>query len=214
MLNGINLTLMIGPAVPVPVSKSVLDALTSVEVTNKTNGPSVFQLKFSIDKQSALQTIFLLGGGAQIPLVRVVIFVTIGGSTQVLIDGVMTDHQITPGSTSEGPVLTISGEDLTRVMDYIDLTGLPYPAMPPEARVLLALAKYAIFGVAPIVIPSIMIDYPIPISRIPRHQGTDLQYIRALAADVGYTFYVEPTPIPGTSVAYWGPELGGILKAR
>ncbi len=207
MFSGINLTVMIGPAVPLPVSKPVLDALTSVEVTNKTDGPSVFQLKFAIDKKSILQTIFMLAGGAQIPLVRVVIFVTIGGSTQVLIDGVMTDHQITPGSSSESPVLTISGEDLTRVMDYIDLTGLPYPAMPPEARVLLALAKYAIFGVAPIVIPSIMIDVPIPTNRIPRHQGTDLQYIRALADDVGYTFYVEPTPVPGTSIAYWGPEL-------
>jgi len=207
MFSGINLTLMIGPAVPLPVSKPVLDALTSVEVTNKTDGPSVFQLKFTIDKKSILQTIFMLAGGVQIPLVRVVIFVTIGGSTQVLIDGVMTDHQITPGSSSESPVLTISGEDLTRVMDYIDLTGLPYPAMPPEARVLLALAKYAIFGVAPIVIPSIMIDVPIPTNRIPRHQGTDLQYIRGLADDVGYTFYVEPTPVPGTSIAYWGPEL-------
>ena len=30
MLKGINLTLMIGPAVPVPVSQDVLDALTSV----------------------------------------------------------------------------------------------------------------------------------------------------------------------------------------
>jgi hypothetical protein len=207
MLKGINLTLMIGPAVPLPVSKSVLDALTSVEVTAKTDGPSVFQLKFTVDKNSPLATLFLFTGGAQIPLVRVVIFVTINGSTQVLMDGVMTDHQITPGSSSEQPTLTISGEDLTRVMDYIDLTGLPYPAMPPEARVLLALAKYAIFGVVPVVIPSVLIDVPIPTDRIPRHQGTDLSYIRSLANDVGYTFYVEPTPQPGVSVAYWGPEL-------
>ena len=34
MLKGVHLTLMIGPVVPVPVPKPVLDALTSVEVTS------------------------------------------------------------------------------------------------------------------------------------------------------------------------------------
>ena len=207
LLKGINLTLMIGPGVPVTVSGDVLNALTSVEVTCKTDGPSVFQLKFTVNKNSPLLTLFLLGSGAQIPLVRVVIYVTLNGSPQVLIDGVMTDHQMTPGSSSQSPVLSITGEDLTRVMDYIDLTGLPYPAMPPEARVVLALAKYAVFGVVPLVIPSIMLDVPIPIDRIPIQQGTDLAYVRKLADDVGYTFFIKPGPAPGASVAYWGPDI-------
>jgi hypothetical protein len=207
LLKGINLTLMIGPGVPINVSGDVLNALTGVEVTAKADGPSVFQLKFTVNKNSPLLTLFLIGSGAQIPLVRVVIYVTINGSPQVLIDGVMTDHQMTPGSNTQSPVLTITGEDLTRVMDYIDLTGLPYPVMPPEARVLLALAKYAVFGVVPLVIPSIMIDVPIPIDRIPLHQGTDLTYVRQLADDVGYTFFVKPGPSPGRSVAYWGPDI-------
>lgn len=62
LLSGINLTLMIGPAVPIPVSKDVLDALTSIEVTSNTQGPSVFQLKFTVNKNSPLLTLFLLGG--------------------------------------------------------------------------------------------------------------------------------------------------------
>jgi hypothetical protein len=61
--------------------------------------------------------------------------------------------------------------------------------------------------VIPMVIPSIMIDVPIPIDRIPRQQGKDLAYVRALADDVGYTFYIEPGPQPGQSIAYWGPEI-------
>jgi hypothetical protein len=206
-LKGINLTLMIGPGAPVPVPQMVLDALTSVEVTSKTNGPSGFQLKFTLDKNSPLNILFMLGAGVQIPLMRVVLYVTLNSSTQVLIDGVMTDHQLTPGSSSESPSLTITGEDLTRVMDYIDFTGIPYPCMPPEARVLLILAKYAFFGVIPMVIPSIMIDVPIPIERIPLHQGTDLQYVKKLADDVGYTFFMKPGPAPGASVAYWGPDI-------
>ena len=207
MLTGINLSLMIGPAVPIPVPKIVLDALTSVEVTANTEGPSVFQLKFTIDKQSPLQTIFMLSGGAQIPLIRVVIYVTINGSTEVLMDGIMTDHQITAGGSGQSPVITISGEDLTRLMDYLDFTGLPYPCLPPEARVGLALLKYLPFGIIPIVIPTLMPDIPIPIDRIPLQQGTDLTYIRKLASDAGYTFYVDPGPAPGTSIAYWGPQI-------
>ena len=207
LLKGINLTLMIGPGVPVAVSSDVLNALTSVEVTSKTDGPSVFQLKFTIKKNSPILTLFLLASGAQIPLVRVVIYVTINGSTQVLMDGVMTDHQIAPGSTGQSSVLTITGEDLTRVMDYIDFTGIPYPAMPPEARVAIILAKYLLFGCVPLVIPSILLDVPIPIDRIPIQQGTDLAYVKKLADDVGYAFFVKPGPTPGASVAYWGPDI-------
>jgi hypothetical protein len=207
MLNGIHLTLMIGPAVPVPVSQDVLNALTSIEVTNSSEGPSVFQLHFTLNKQSILETLFLMAAGASIPLIRVVIAVTVNGLTQVLIDGVMTHHQLSPGGSSQSPSLTITGEDLTKVMDYIDFSGIPYPAMPPEARVVLVLAKYAMFGVIPLVIPSVLIDVPIPVQQIPRQQGKDLAYVRQLAEEVGYVFYIEPGPTPGTSVAYWGPEI-------
>jgi hypothetical protein len=201
------MSLMIGPAVPVPVSQEVLNALTSVEVTNASEGPSVFHLTFTLNKQSLLETAFLLAGGASIPLVRVVVTVVVGGLTQVLIDGVMTNHEISPGTAAHSPSLSIIGEDLTRVMDYIDFSGIPYPAMPAEARVLLILAKYAVFGVIPLVIPSVLIDVPIPIMQIPRQQGKDLAYVTQLAQEVGYVFYIEPGPSPGTSVAYWGPEI-------
>jgi hypothetical protein len=207
MLNGIHLTLMIGPAVPMPVSQDVLNALTSIEVTNSSEGPSVFQLHFTLNKQSVLQTLFLVAAGASIPLIRVVVAVTVNGLTQVLIDGVMTHHQLSPGGSSQSPSLTITGEDLTKVMDYIDFSGIPYPAMPAEARVLLVLAKYAMFGVIPLVIPSVLIDVPIPVQQIPRQQGKDLAYVRQLADEVGYVFYIEPGPTPGASVAYWGPEI-------
>ena len=60
LLKGINLTLMIGPGVPMPVSKDVLDALTSVEVTSNTEGPSGFSLQFTVNKNSPLLTLFLL----------------------------------------------------------------------------------------------------------------------------------------------------------
>ncbi|HEY9402524.1 MAG TPA: hypothetical protein VIQ24_07505 [Pyrinomonadaceae bacterium] len=208
MLKGINLTLMIGPAVPVPVPAEVLDALTSVTVhTSAGEQRSGFSLTFSLSNQSPLQTIFLLTAGSLPPIMRVVIVVTINGTPEVLMDGVITRHEIAPGNDPGHSTLTLSGEDLLALMDLIDFTGIPYPAMPPEARVLLCIAKYAFFGMIPLVLPSVLIDIPIPIERIPRHQGTDLAYINYLADFVGYVFYLTPGPKPLMNTAYWGPEI-------
>ncbi|HEX6649349.1 MAG TPA: hypothetical protein VF075_07410 [Pyrinomonadaceae bacterium] len=206
MLKGSYLTLMIGPVVPVPVPKPVLDALTSVEVKANTDGPSAFQLTFTLNNRSPLHTLFLIAG-AQTPLLRVIIIVTINGTPNVLMDGVMTNQQVSPGSKPGESNLTITGEDLSKMMSLIDFSGLPYPAMPPEVRILLIIAKYAMFGMIPLVIPSLFTDIPIPIERLPIHQGTDLEYIRQLASDAGYVFYVDPGPVPGTNTAYWGPEI-------
>jgi hypothetical protein len=207
MSNAIELTLWIGPAVPVRVSKSIIDALDSVKVTTQAVGSSGFELNFVIDVDSPLQTLFLIGGGVIPPLVRVVIAVTVSGATNVLMDGVMTNHHIGTDVQQGKTTLTVIGEDLTRAMDYFDTSGLPFPAMPPEAQVALLLVKYALFGVTPMIIPSVLIDIPLPLDRIPRQKGTDLKHIKRLANLVGYVFYLDPGPQPGTSVAYWGPQI-------
>lgn len=202
----VRLQLFTGPAVPIPAPKVVVDSLREVTVESGSGDTqSGFELTFEVDKKSPLNTLFLLTGGANIPLLRVVVAVTVGGTTDVLVDGVMTHHEIqTDGATS---TLRVKGKDLTVVMDYLQLDGLPYPAMPPAARVLVALAKYAFLGCVPLVIPSIVEDIPIPIERIPRHQGTDYTYVKSLAAQAGYVFYIDPGPVPGVSKAYWGPEI-------
>ncbi|HEX6747304.1 MAG TPA: hypothetical protein VF092_08380 [Longimicrobium sp.] len=208
MASPVRLSLMIGPAVPVPVSQAVLDALVRVTVMTSTDEQaSGFELTFSLSKRSPLQTLFLLSGGAGIPLVRVVIVVTVNGTPEVLMDGVMTNHELSPGESGGPSTLTIKGKDLTAVMNYFVFSGMLYPAMPPEARVAIILAKYMAFGVIPAVIPSVLIDIPIPVDRIPTQEGTDLEYVTALADEVGYAFYVSPGPAVGTSIAYWGPEI-------
>jgi hypothetical protein len=196
-----------GPGVPVPAPRVVIEAVDSVKVESGSGqAQSGFELTLKISNRSPLETLFLLAGGASIPIFRVVIAVTLNGSTTVLMDGVMTHHELRAES---GPTSTllIKGKDLTALMDVIQLDGLPYPAMPPAVRVLVAVAKYAAFGVIPLVIPSVIEDVPIPIDRIPRHQGTDYTYIKALAEQVGYVFYIDPGPAPGVSKAYWGPEI-------
>ena len=207
MLKGVNLTLMIGPVIPVSVGKDVLEALTDVSVITSTQGPSVFTLNFELSTNSPLHTLFLVSGSASIPMIRVIIAVTLNGQTDVLIDGVMTKHDVKPGSSPNTSSLSVTGEDLTKVLDYLDLSGIPYPAMPPFARVSLMIAKYAFLGIIPKVIPSVLLDVPNPLDRIPRQDGKDLPYIKRLAEEVGYVFYHEPGPVPGISFMYWGPEI-------
>jgi len=101
----------------------------------------------------------------------------------------------------------VSGQDLSALMDLIDFTGLPYPCMSPDLRVLTILAKYAPFGVVPEVIPVPAPDIPIPLLQTPSQKSTDLAYIQQLADEVGYVFYMVPGPLPGMSQAYWGPQM-------
>jgi hypothetical protein len=75
------------------------------------------------------------------------------------------------------------------------------------ARVYAILGKYLAFGIVPIGIPPFITDVPNPVEKIDRQTGTDLQYLKKLANDHGYVFYVEPGPLPMQSIAYWGPDI-------
>lgn len=206
MINGVYLTLLVGPGVAVPAPAAAVEALTSIHVEAPASGPRGFELSFSVAKNSPLLTLFLLAGGTPVPF-RVVLIVTLNGLPEVISDGLMTDYQMAPGSNGGPATLTIRGTDLSALMNFIPFDGFPYPAIPVEGRVLFCIAKYAAFGILPLVIPRLVPDVDDPLERIPRHQGTDLAYIQQLADEAGYVFHLEPGPAPLTSTAYWGPEI-------
>jgi len=206
MLDSFYLTLLIGPTVPLPAPRPVVEALTSAQVTVSSGQQSGFQLTFGLSKKSLLQNV-LLPAGYFDPTMRVILMVTVKGIPYVLMDGVITQQQLTPSNEPGQSTLTVTGEDLTRMMDLVDLTGTPMPAMPAEARVSLILSRYAMFGIVPLVIPSMLPEVPNPMEQIPSQHGTDLAYIQELAEDVGYVFYLQAGPAPGMNLAYWGPEV-------
>jgi hypothetical protein len=200
------LGLLIGPIVPLPVPKALIESLESAQVTVASGQKSGFQLVFTTSKGSPILTT-LLPAGYFDPPARVILTVSVNGSSTVVMDGVITRHELAPSNEPGQSKLTLTGEDLTRMMDLIDLTGFPFPAMPAEARIMLMIAKYAPYGILPLVMPSVLLDFPNPLKQIPGQQGTDLAYINMLAETVGYVFYIDPGPVPGMNVAYWGPEI-------
>jgi hypothetical protein len=205
MLKGFHLSLLIGPVVARPVASYVIDALQTAQVTSGA-GRSGFQLTFAWGRNSPIDRD--LQAGTFDPLNRVILAVTVDGTPDVIMDGLITRVDMAPSSEPGRSTLTITGDDLSAAMDLTNLAGLiPYPAMPTEAIVALILAKYLLFGVVPMIIPSPFVDVPNPISKWETHLGTDLAYLRQCASRTGYVFYVEPGPAIGMSVAYWGPEI-------
>lgn len=200
------LSLAMGGVLAAPVPQSVIDALTSVQITAASGQKSGFQITLATSKKSPVMR-SLLPQGFFDPPTRVTITLTLRGTPTVLMDGVITRHELSPSNDPGQSRLTLTGEDVSRMMDIIDFSGFKFPAMPAEARVALMIAKYAMYGLLPKVIPSVLLDVPNPLDEIPSQVGTDLAYITALANVVGYVFYVEPGPVAGTNVAYWGPEI-------
>ncbi|MCI0698645.1 hypothetical protein L0337_42440 [candidate division KSB1 bacterium] len=206
MLKGVHLTLLMGPVVPVPVPRGVIEALNSVQVTTSAGQRSGFQLSFALSKRSLLMTT-LLPAGFFDPKRRVIIVATVNGFPNVLMDGVITRQEVSVSNEIGQTVLNVTGEDLTVLMDLKENKGVPFPGMPESTRVIALLGKYAVFGIIPLVIPELFPNIVSPIQRIEFQEGTDLNYIQKLAEKNGYVFYIDPGPLPGVNKAYWGPEI-------
>jgi hypothetical protein len=203
----LTLSLLIGAVQPQPAPREVMESLVSASVTISATEKSGFDLSFAVSTRSPLLT-DLLPAGYFDPPARVILVATMARTALVLMDGVITFQEMVPSDEPGKSVLSIKGDDLTRMLDLVDLTGFPWPAMPAEARVAIAVAKYIpLYGIVPLVMPSVLIDVPNPLSQIPVQRGTDLTYIKTLAARVGYVFFIQPGPQPGSNLAYWGPML-------
>ena len=205
MVTGIHLTLMIGPALPVPAPRVVVDALQSVQITSGKD-KSGFQLTFAVSKNSVLLNTMLPAGYFDPITTRVIVVVTLGGFPHVLMDGVVTRQELSPSSEPGQSSLTITGEDLSVLMDIVELK-MPHMALDDTLQAYKILAPYMAFGVVPIVIPSFIIDVKIPTKGWDTQTGTDLKHLKLLAGKNGFVFYVEPGPLPGQSIAYMGPNI-------
>lgn len=205
-LLGIQLTLMMGPGIAVPVPPNLAESLKSVSVTNNDTGRSGFSLTFQVGRSAPLDMVDynLLVNPLLRPFTRVVVVVTFGVLPQVLCDGVITNIQLSPSNEPGASTLTVTGEDISVMMDMKEIPQ-PWPALPADAVVGLILLKYAQYGITPFVTPAIFPNPPLPTESVPVQNVTDLSYINSLAARQGYVFYVEPGLAPNTNFAYWGP---------
>jgi hypothetical protein len=206
MLKGVYVTLLIGPAVPVPAPRSVIDALVSLQVTSGVDR-SGFQLTFGAGRGSPLLTRLLPAGYLDPIITRVIVVVTVNGIPNVISDGMVTRQEVAPSSEPGQSTVTVTGDDMATVMDRVEMPFMRFPGMNDSAQAAVILAKYAAFGIVPMVIPPVFPDTPVPTDTVPTQNGTDYSYLKQLAGRNGYVFYVEPGPAPGANIAYWGPDI-------
>lgn len=206
---GVYVTVLLGPTVPLPAPEPISSAIESIEIRNSDEGRDAFQIVLNIGRSSNMAESLLDYSLVQNPLLanfnRVIIMVTFGFVPTVLIDGIITHKQLSPSEEPGQSKMTITGEDVSIMMDRKEMSTV-HPNQPDPVIVTKTIASYAQYGLVPLVVPPPSLDIPIEVIRTPSQQGTDFQYITALAEQYNYVFYVEPTNVPGVNNAYWGPK--------
>jgi hypothetical protein len=181
--------------------------LRSVQVTESDEERSVFTMTFDAGRSGrsgALDSPMLSGpvaAGA-----RVVLVVTFGAVPTVLMDGIVTSLELTPGDAPGSATLTATGEDVSILLDREERDA-EHPALDDHPQVLAILAPYLADGIVPRVTPPTDMEPPLVVERIPTQHDTDLRHLTTLAERHGYVAYVTPGPVPGTSEFYWGPPV-------
>ncbi len=207
-LLGIHMTVLAGHGVPLPLPEPALRAIDTVEITQSTGGRSGLQAQFKAGRGTRLADIddypLMKQPGLKVGA-RFVLTLTMGVLPKVLFDGIVTQTQLNPGQGKGDGTLAVTAEDLRFKMDQDDHPA-EYPGLPTAAIALQVLARYARYGLVPMVIPPPTTDVPLPMDRVTTQSGTDLDFLESLADQAGYIFTVIPGPAPGTSTGYFGPQ--------
>ncbi|MFC9424398.1 MULTISPECIES: hypothetical protein [unclassified Streptomyces] len=200
----VHLSLYMGPQLTRPVPAEVTEALLSAQITTTAGERSGFQIAFDLTKTGVINR-RLLPEGFFDPRTRVIVTAAVKGVATVLLDGLIVRQEVGASNQPGQTTLTVTGEDLTLLMDLEERTDR-YPNLAPSQRVERILAKYADYGIDTRIIREQVQQPPREQWRVDYQTGTDLQYVNDLAKANGFTFYLEPGPRPGRSVAFWGPE--------
>jgi hypothetical protein len=212
---GVHLSLLIGRTVPLPATPDVAEAVQSVSVTLNDEGRSGFQIILQVGRAGPTDLLDyrLLSNPLLQPFNRVIVTVLFDALPQVLMDGVITNRQFSPGNQPGLGTMTLTGEDVSVMMDLAKKRA-NYPVMSEAMIALTIIASYAQYGLIPVIIPPAVIDQPLPTDRTPVQQATDLEYLRSMGERFGHVFYVEPGPAPGVNTAYWGPPQRSAVPQR
>jgi hypothetical protein len=202
----LNLTLAIGQGTPKPVKRDLIDAVQSIEVTHNVEGRSGFQIVFQVgrNRNSPWQDFPLAKNPLFNPFNRVIMVVTIGPVAEVLMDGIITNHQLAPSAEPGASTFTIMGEDVSVMMD-LEERSISHPVQDEAMIVRRLISDYSEYGLVPKIVKPPFQDRPQKNERTPVQQGTDLAYLKQLAERFAYVFYITPGPTSGRNTAYWGP---------
>lgn len=203
---GVHLSLLIGPTLPLPATADIAEAVQSVSVTQNDEGRSGFQIVLQVGRLGAADTrdYRLVQNPLLRPFNRVILTVMFGALSQVLMDGIITNWQFAPGNQPGLGTLTLTGEDVSVMMD-LKKKRANYKTMSEPLIALAIIGSYPQFGLIPDVVWPTGFSQPLPTGKTPVQQASDLEYLKTLGERFGHVFYIEAGPAPLSNIAYWGP---------
>ncbi|MGD9531799.1 hypothetical protein [Pseudonocardia sp.] len=208
MTGGATLGLFVGPFVPAPLAPALLRAVEQVTVTVQDGARSGFQIVVVAgrDRGAGREDVAALHDGTFRIGNRVQVTASLAGRRHVLMDGIVTHLAVAPATEPNAARLTVTGEDLSVMLDLVE-AQLSFPGMADFMIATLLLAPLVAYGVVPQVVPEPSVIVPLPTKSVPQRNGTALGILTEMAERWGYTFYVQPGPVRGASLAYWGPPI-------
>ena len=199
--SGIHLILKIGPNIAQPAPYDVTTALTRLEVTDNADERDGFQMTFTLNKVKS-SDYNLVQDGTLDPKSRVKIGVRLNGRTEMLIDGIITQHQFAPSNEPGTFTLTVTGEDISLKFD-LEEKNLSFRNMSDSAIVQQVLGRYADLGLKNEIDDTD--DTPHENQRVTRQASTDLAFLQMLAKRNGFVFYLDPDTFD-SNLVHWGEE--------
>lgn len=213
-LQGIYVQLRLGEKkADTPAPPAIGEALQSIEITHGSQDRSGFQLTFEVGRGNAdLQDYGLLKHALLQPFNRLILLVHFCGAQYNLMDGFITNIQLSPSADPGASTMTVTGEDVSLMMD-LEEEAQDFKQKTDDEIVTEIVKQYASSLGLTVTIPQAALDKMKSTKKSKQKKSikskgtTDLAYIRQLAQQYGFVFYVKPGQVPGTNEAYWGPPV-------
>jgi phage protein D len=183
-----------------PAPEEVVEAVEEIVVETALEAASVFRIRLGIAQNDAGDWRFLQDDLFR-PLEPVQIRLTIAEVPEALVNGYVSRQEVDYADEAGSSTLEISGQDATILMNLEEKVKL-WANMPDSA---IAAAIFGEHRLVPMVqqtaAPTLSDPEGTTIQR-----GSDLRFVRGLAARNGFDFYVQPEPLTGLDQGFFRPR--------
>jgi hypothetical protein len=196
-MDGANVTLLIDRD---PADASLIDALEEIEIETAIEEASAFRVRFGITK-TAIGDWSILEADPFKPFTPVSILLQRDPlPPEILINGYVSEQQVTYGDDPGSSTLEVSGLDVTSLMN-VEEKIVPWPNMPDSVIAASIFSNYLEYGLVPVVEPTPprLIE---PDARTIQ-RASDIRFLRRLARRNGFDCYVQPDPLIGADRGYF-----------
>lgn len=183
-----------------PLPPPYLNALKQIEVETSTERAGVFRLHFELS-QTDLGDWDVLQVDIFRPLVPIQIRVSLGtGLSTPIINGYVKEAKLNNRTEPGKSTLDVVGMDATGTLMNLHEKLMPWPNLPDSV---IATMIYGQYGIIPMVLPTASVRVILETTTIQR--TTDVRFLKQIARRNSYESYVQPDPVAGLDMGYFGP---------